>query len=539
MKKEVAVICKAYENLFGAQIKKENAKCEDEKAAIAYAANFVAGLNNDNAVKIRFIGEDADIEYSIDADKLEEVSEKISALVNAYKPANTKEENNVKKEINKFEVGKKINAYKTYKRFGAKPAAKKYELTVVARTNCYVTFKGDGFGCRRFKIQKYADNVEYCATNLGLISAYAQYDEVASTGTVNVDVENYVEDDGSNDDADEENEVLTLDYNFDDEEDDDDELIDEAEVITVEEKVIATADLEKKLAVVQAEIKTYKATLTESETDLDTQQKAIMEYASKIYLAKHNAEKLRLAIMMQESMIEESEEEAAALEAEILNRKITESYVDSIVTAAAFNASIQAEEMAAANNAEPVTFELERFNDGETVIEETAEIDTSISVAEVPIVDDTEKNLLDEYNALEKEIEELNEYIEQLQVRRFQVGVKLKAAREKKFEFAITAAKSAIAKANEHYAKMDLYGGAITGQDGRVYWIEGDWDLIDCYVNYDGALEIEFNSDLVASYKDVATGNKALRDFTAAIKRGDTEFTFPADDSEKERKKTA
>ena len=47
----------------------------------------------------------------------------------------------------------------------------------------------------------------------------------------------YVEDDGSNDDAEEENIALTADYNFDDEEDEDEELID-----PVEEKIIADVE---------------------------------------------------------------------------------------------------------------------------------------------------------------------------------------------------------------------------------------------------------------------------------------------------------
>lgn len=54
--------------------------------------------------------------------------------------------------------------------------------------------------------------------------------------------ENTVEDDGSNDDADEENVALTVDYNFDEEDKQDDELIDEAEV--AEEKVIAAEESE-------------------------------------------------------------------------------------------------------------------------------------------------------------------------------------------------------------------------------------------------------------------------------------------------------
>lgn len=149
-----------------------------------------------------------------------------------------------------------------------------------------------------------------------------------------------------------------------------------------------------------------------------------------------------------------------------------------------------------------------------------------------------EQNSQSEYNALENEIAEVEKHLAELKAKRAHLSAKLVKIHEKKFEGTLAAANNAIQNALTHYIAMDVDGMDITAQDGETYWLEGDWYLLDCYVSCEGTLEVEFNGDSVASYKDVATGNKALRDFTAAIERGDDNFTFPAD-FENGRKKTA
>ena len=423
MKKKIRVICKAYENSIGVQIKKEIADCENEEKAIAYAANFIEGLNVENAVAIRFVNEDADVEYVIDADKVADAKETIAVMASAYDTDSTKQ------EIKKFEAGKtyggKIGGgYELFNATVTKRTDKKITFSICCVSNQDRSFEKAALVSKMYtsinsrgEIYEVVDlknpNISFYANSVICVvndddeikkmeqdpemfqrKAKLYYDEIstlwafANINAAAVDIE----DDGSNDDADEENFAMTLDYNFDVEEDDDDELVDEPSEIELEEKVIATADLNAELEEVHdlidkketeiysfsQEISEYFSELSEAENrllenrfdqhELKRKKAKIETLIAKLMgklesvndfinmVERHivadetDIKKIKSGIANMENCITdrgveiyELSEKALKLEAEILNRKIAESYADSIVTTAAFDTSVEGE----------------------------------------------------------------------------------------------------------------------------------------------------------------------------------------------------
>lgn len=431
---------------------------------------------------------------------------------------------NMKKDIKKFEVGKSYY----FVNYGDMSDTK-IAFEIFARTAKFVTIYNDISKKNvRCKVSV-MDDSEY-------ILPYGNY-----SGAPTLRARNVMTAEEIAEIATEEKNTLNIDCNVCAvyEDDEDDELIDEAEVITVEEKVIATADLEKELTRIKGHVEVMKEIIFDNNVAIKGNQKKILEYIAAIMTNENAITAYGVENISLGNKIDELEEEAAALEAEILNRKITESYIDSIVTAAAFNASIQAEEMAAANNAEPVTFELERFNDGE-IVSGVAEIETAVS--EVPIVDEgaedeynsTLKKFNDEIANIETQIKKLQEEIiiplqkkleESVKQRNLHIRAMEKWVQKKIPEVTLT-----------EYIKLTSQHGTTTAtlrkeDDGtNRLFVDGDSN---------GGFKISGYKKTLASYSTLKAFKAAVNGLAAAIERGDKKFTFPADDSEKERKKTA
>ena len=163
------------------------------------------------------------------------------------------------------------------------------------------------------------------------------------------------------------------------------------------------------------------------------------------------------------------------------------------------------------------------------IAEETAAavIDTSItSVTEVPIEKDACAEIEDEIKCKLEAIEGLKLEVEALREQLKDLKKKDAAVDEKHMQDVISKFKKVCDNARKKDAIIEL-----KTQGGGYYWIECDWDLLNCYVNDDSEAVILFNGMDVAHYKDSKQFEKVVKDFAAAIERGDEEFIFPADDS--------
>lgn len=553
MKKGFRVICKAYENWNGAQIKKEIANCGNDKEAIAYAAKFIEGLNAENAVMIRFTNEDADVEYVIDADKLENANLKISAMASAYE--NVDDNDGEEKAVVKFEVGTTYGG-DTLTAKVTKRTAKKITFLVCFTGNPYHYFKGLKMHFETKLVSKIRtlfnacleSSVEYIELknplNSGLITFYANEAPYKFNNVEMVDVE----DDGSNDDADEED-------NF-DVKDDDDEWVDEAEEVSVEEKVITTAELENELEEVHdlidgnemdicrfsqeiresfSEIRDAENRLLENLFDqyelkrkkikiealieklttklevvnvfLDHLEWCIVSDKADIKSAKSGIANMEDSILYRGVEIYELGKKAAALDVEIFNRKIAESCLDSIVETVV----------------EPVTFEIERFNDG-VIADDVATIDTAVSATEIPIIDEDSENdsssgkyaeLEDELNAKLAAIKKLQDEVKELRGKLKDIDSDCDVA---------------MGWADEKLRKLGSKKIELTDQDGKKTY---NWQKPSiCIFNQSGkfSLSLAWGTETwLAFYSSIKTFKAAICELAAAVERGDTEFTFPAD----------
>ena len=155
------------------------------------------------------------------------------------------------------------------------------------------------------------------------------------------------------------------------------------------------------------------------------------------------------------------------------------------------------------------------------------EVTATLAVEEVPVVDE-EKALIEECGALEKKIEEMKEKLSTLEKARFNVVGKLRAIYNKRYESARKDVQEIVRKAGAKGAMIEIHA-----QDNEYYWFADSryWNAIYCSIDHRGRLGINFEDREIASYSDIGTFKAAVREFAAAIERGDEVYTFPADDA--------
>ena len=343
------------------------------------------------------------------------------------------------------------------------------------------------------------------------------------------------------------------------------------------ENAIATADLEKELEEIhdliddkKFEIHSFSQQITEYSQSLSEAEDRLLENLLEMHELKHKKVKIETLIAKLTDKLEainafigqidsdlyydksdvkyaqsgiaflenliadrgveiyELSEKAEAIEAEILNRKMIEAMTESLMTAEAFNASIQAEETAAimALEVKISTFEIERFSEDDAWIPEEVTAAEDPAEKEVPVVDE-ETKLRGEYAELSSEIDTLEDKLIELKGRRFEVGTKLSDVVRSKIEETFQKAKEAIKKAAKVGASIEL---RVANREG-YYWIEGgeEWEMLYCSVGYDGDVIVEIGDKEVVRYKDKWEGTAAIEGLIAAIERGDEIYTFPAD----------
>jgi len=356
-------------------------------------------------------------------------------------------------------------------------------------------------------------------------------------------------DDGSNDDDYDEDEIAVT-YNVNNDEDDEDELIDPP-IETVETENGANEED-------SATVKTAKEELIYVNNQIKGVQRNIAYYVEQIKEYLGCIAKCENFISNYGVDFYELQNKAAALENEIANRKLIDAIdyigggadaVDASVAAmeelnsANFTAANLLDAVNAADKAVeviPVTFELQNFATADVgIVESYATIDTSISGTVIPVIDETAaidskvNRLRQEYAALEKQIHELEEKKLALECEFAELGGIDKLACRR------------ILRDAELGEKIMQNGGIeLHPQKGEwrseYLWIENAacWEemKLDVQSSVDGGYRFvtndaadEYVKEEIAAYSTVKQFNAAIRGLVAAIERGDTKFTFPAD----------